>query len=120
MGRVATAANQSRDGGSRRLLALAEIHDGRRRSDAARLARVVLRIVRDRVLRFDAEVPAGLLDRKAPGPAGPAHETAHVLGRSAPPWARPPGWSCPGPTPMRWACTRPRSAGPSTPAHTPW
>ena len=32
---------------------------------AARLARVVLRIVRDRVLRFDAEVPAGLLDRKA-------------------------------------------------------
>jgi len=49
---------QGQDGGwSRRLLALAEIHDGRRRSDAARLAGVGLRIVRDRVLRFDAEGP---------------------------------------------------------------
>jgi len=51
---------------------------------AARLARVVLRIVRDRVLRFDAEVPAGLLDRKAPGPAGPAHETAYAFGAIRP------------------------------------
>jgi len=60
---------RSRDGGqSRRLLALAEIYDGRRRSDAARLAGVGLQIIRDWVLRFNAERPAGLIDRKAPGP----------------------------------------------------
>lgn len=53
---------------SRRLIALAEIYDGRRRSDAARLAGVGLQIIRDWVLRFNAEGPAGLNDRKAPGP----------------------------------------------------
>jgi transposase len=63
-------AKRSRDGGqSRRRLALAEICDGRRRSDAARLAGVGLQIVRDWVLRFNAEGPDGLIDRKAPGPA---------------------------------------------------
>jgi transposase len=62
-------AKRSRDGGqSRRLLALAEIYDGRRRSDAARLAGVGLQIIRDWVLRFNAEGPDGLVDRKAPGP----------------------------------------------------
>jgi transposase len=63
-------ARRSRDGGqSRRLLALAAIYDGKRRSDAAQLAGVGLQIVRDWVLRFNAEGPAGLIDRKAPGPA---------------------------------------------------
>ena len=63
-------AKRSRDGGqSRRLLALAEIYDGKRRSEAARLAGVGLQIVRDWVLRFNAEGPDGLIDRKAPGPA---------------------------------------------------
>ena len=63
-------AKRSRDGGqSRRLLALAEIYDGKRRSEAARLAGVGLQIVRDRVLRFNAEGPDGLIDRKAPGPS---------------------------------------------------
>ena len=62
-------AKRSRDGGqSRRLLALAEIYDGKRRSDAARLAGVGLQIIRDWVLRFNAEGPGGLIDRKAPGP----------------------------------------------------
>jgi len=62
-------AKRSRDGGqSRRLLALAEIYDGKRRSDAARLAGVGLQIIRDWVLRFNAEGPDGLIDRKAPGP----------------------------------------------------
>ncbi len=63
-------AKRSRDGGqSRRLLALALIYDGHRRSDAARLAGVGLQIIRDWVLRFNAEGPAGLVNRKAPGPA---------------------------------------------------
>jgi transposase len=62
-----TAAKASRDGAqTRRLLALALIYDGGSRSDAARLGGVTLQVVRDWVLRFDAEGP-GLVDRKAPG-----------------------------------------------------
>ena len=48
-------AQQSRDGAqSRRLLTLATIYDGHRRSDAAGFAGVGLQIVRDWVLRFNA------------------------------------------------------------------
>ena len=62
-------AKRSRDAAqSRRLIAVAEIYDGRRRSEAARLAGVGLQIIRDWVLRFNAEGPDGLIDRKAPGP----------------------------------------------------
>ena len=62
-------AKRSRDGGqSRRLITLAEVYDGRRRSEAARLAGVGLQIVRDWVLRFNAEGPDGLSDRKSAGP----------------------------------------------------
>jgi transposase len=53
---------------ARRLLALAAIYDGGTRSEAARLGHVTLQIVRDWVLRFHAEGPEGLRDRKAPGP----------------------------------------------------
>ena len=53
---------------ARRLLALAEIYDGGSRSDAARIGDVGLQIVRDWVLRFNADGPDGLIDRKAPGP----------------------------------------------------
>ena len=61
-------AKSSKDAGqSRRLLALAEIYDGGRRSDAARIGDVGLQIIRDWVLRFNMEGPAGLIDRKAPG-----------------------------------------------------
>lgn len=68
-GALRLLAKRSRDGGqSRRLLALAEIYDGKRRTDAARLAGVGLQIIRDWVLRFNAEGPEGLIDRKAPGP----------------------------------------------------
>ncbi len=52
---------------SRRLLVLARIYDGGRRTDAARLGGIGLQIVRDWVLRFNAEGPDGLIDRKAPG-----------------------------------------------------
>ena len=67
--RLRGLARGNRDGAqSRRLLALAAIYDGHRRSDAALFAGVGLQIVRDWVLRFNAEGPDGLLDRKASGP----------------------------------------------------
>jgi transposase len=52
---------------ARRLLALAAIYDGGMRSEAARLGNVTLQIVRDWVVRFNAEGPDGLIDRKAAG-----------------------------------------------------
>lgn len=52
---------------ARRLLALATIYAGGTRSEAAAAGGVGLQIVRDWVVRFNAEGPAGLLDRKAPG-----------------------------------------------------
>ena len=52
----------------RRLIALAQIYDGARRSDVARLAGVGLQIIRDWVVRFNAEGPDGLINRKGSGP----------------------------------------------------
>jgi transposase len=52
---------------ARRLLALAAIYDGATRTEAAQLGGVTLQIVRDWVLKFNADGPAGLIDRKAPG-----------------------------------------------------
>jgi transposase len=64
----AAAARRSRDAAqARRLLALAAIYDGASRGEAARVGTVTLQIVRDWVLRFNAEGPDGLIDRKAPG-----------------------------------------------------
>ncbi len=61
-------AEASKDAGqSRRLRALAEIYDGGRRSDGARIGGAGLQVIRDWVLRFNAEGPNGLIDRKAPG-----------------------------------------------------
>ncbi len=63
-----TLARETRNANQgRRLLALAEVYDGRRRSDAARVGGATLQIVRDWVLRFNAHGPDGLIDRKAPG-----------------------------------------------------
>ena len=53
---------------ARRLLALAVIYEGGTRSEAARLGHVTLQIVRDWVVRFNAEGPDGLIGRRAPGP----------------------------------------------------
>mgnify|MGYP000541586608 CR=1 FL=1 len=53
---------------SRRLLALAGIYDGSRRSDAARIGGVGLQIVRDWVMRFNARGQDALIDGKPPGP----------------------------------------------------
>ena len=63
-------ARASRDAKqARRLLALAAICDGGSRTEAARIGGVGLQIVRDWVVRFNAEGPDGLIDRKAPGKA---------------------------------------------------
>jgi transposase len=62
-------SKRCRDGAqTRRLLALAEIYDGARRTEAARIGGVTLQIVRDWVIRFNAEGPDGLINRKAAGP----------------------------------------------------
>ena len=61
-------ARRTKDGPqARRLLALAAIYDGARRSEAAKIGDVGLQIVRDWVLRFNARGPDGLLDGKSPG-----------------------------------------------------
>ena len=61
-------ARSSKDANqARRLLALATIYAGGTRSAAAEVGGVGLQIVRDWVMRFNADGPAGLLDRKAPG-----------------------------------------------------
>ena len=61
-------AKASKDAGqSRRLLALAEIYDGGKRGDAARIGDVGLQVIRDWVLRFNARGPDGLIDGKATG-----------------------------------------------------
>jgi transposase len=62
------AARRTKDGPQvRRLLALAAIYEGATRSEAARIGGVTLQIVRDWVLKFNAQGPQGLIDRKAPG-----------------------------------------------------
>ncbi len=63
--RLAKASRDAKQ--TRRLLALAAIYEGSSRSDAARIGGVGLQIIRDWVLRFNSEGPAGLVDRKAPG-----------------------------------------------------
>jgi len=61
-------ARATKDAGqSRRLLALAEIYDGGRRRDAARVGGVGLQVIRDWVLRFNADGSEGLIDGKASG-----------------------------------------------------
>ena len=66
--RVRSAARESQDANQvRRLLALAAIYDGASRAAAAEIGGVTRQIVRDWVLRFNAQGPDGLVDRKAPG-----------------------------------------------------
>ena len=67
--KVRLAAKSSRDAGqTRRLLALAAIYEGESRTKAADIGGVTLQIIRDWVVKFNAEGPEGLIDRKAPGP----------------------------------------------------
>ncbi len=63
-----SAARRSKYGPqARRLLALAAICDGATRTEAARTGGVVVQIVRDWVMKFNALGPDGIFDRKAPG-----------------------------------------------------
>jgi len=65
---VRSWAKKSKDGPqARRLLTLAAIYEGATRTEAAKIGGVTLQIVRDWVLKFNADGPAGLIDRKAPG-----------------------------------------------------
>src|SRR5438270_1757990 len=74
--RVRIAARESKNASQvRRLLALAAIYDGATRAKAAEIGGVTRQIVRDWVARFNAEGPAGLLDRKAPGQPSRLDET---------------------------------------------
>ena len=65
---VRGAARRSKDGPqARRLLALAAIYEGASRTEAAKVGGVTLQIVRDWVMKFNAQGPEGLIDRKPPG-----------------------------------------------------
>jgi transposase len=65
---VRAAARRSKDGPqARRLLALAAIYEGASRTEAAKIGGVTLQIVRDWVMKFNAQGPEGLIDRKPPG-----------------------------------------------------
>ena len=67
-GQLRALARRAKDAGqARRLLALAVIYDGARRTEAARIGGVGLQIIRDWVLRFNARGPDGLITGKAPG-----------------------------------------------------
>ena len=68
-GDVRVHARRCKDGAQvRQLLAIATILDGGSRSDAALIGGVTRQIVRDWVVRFNADWPGGLATRKAPGP----------------------------------------------------
>jgi transposase len=63
-----SCARKAKDGPqARRLLALAAIYDGATRTEAAKIGDVTLQIVRDWVMKFNANGPDGLIDRKSPG-----------------------------------------------------
>ena len=67
-GQLGRIARDSKDADqARRLLSLALIYDGGSRTEAAHAGGVGLQVVRDWVLRFNANGPGGLIDRKAPG-----------------------------------------------------
>jgi len=67
-GLVRVAAKKTKDGPqARRLLALAAIYEGASRTEAVRIGGVTVQIVRDWVVKFNTDGPAGLVDRKPPG-----------------------------------------------------
>ena len=70
------AAKRSKHGPqARRLLALAAIYDGATRAVAAGIGGVTRQIVRDWVVRFNADGPDGLVDRKQPGQPSRLNDT---------------------------------------------
>src|SRR5437764_199751 len=63
----APARQPKHAGQARRLLALAAVYAGATRAEAAQIGGVTRQIVRDWVIKFNAQGPDGLIDRKAPG-----------------------------------------------------
>src|SRR5258708_35603265 len=73
---VRTAARRSKDGPqARRLLALAAVYEGATRTEAAKIGGVTLQIVRDWVMKSNAQGPEGLIDRKPPGQPSRLNDT---------------------------------------------
>jgi transposase len=69
-------AKKTKDGPqARRLLSLAAIYDGATRTEAAKIGDVTLQIVRDWVVKFNANGPDGLIDRKSPGQPSRLNDT---------------------------------------------
>jgi len=68
---------------TRRLLALAAVYDGARRTEAAAIGGVTLQIVRDWVIKFNAHGPDGLIDRKAPGQPSKLNDTHRAALKAA-------------------------------------
>src|SRR6266566_924189 len=68
---------------TRRLLALAAVYDGARRTEAAAIGGVTLQIVWDWVMKFNAGGPDGLIDRKAPGQPPKLNEAHRAALRAA-------------------------------------
>ena len=65
---VRSLARASKDAAqTRRLLALASIYDGGSHLEAARMGGVSPQIVRDWIVRFNAQGSAGLINGRAPG-----------------------------------------------------
>jgi len=66
--RLRALAKKTKDGAqARRLLSLAAIYEGATRTQAAVIGSVTLQIVRDWVVKFNAQGPQGLVNRKPPG-----------------------------------------------------
>ena len=63
---------------ARRLLALAAIYDGATRAEAAAIGSVTRQIVRDWVVKFNANGPVGLIDRKPPGQPSRLNDTHRI------------------------------------------
>jgi transposase len=65
---VRAAARSAEDADQvRRLLAIAAVYEGKRRSEAARVGAMDRQTLRDWVHRFNGAGPPGLIDRKPPG-----------------------------------------------------
>ena len=68
--RLRSIARKTKDAPqTRRLLTLAAIYNGATRTEAAKIGNVTPQIIRDWVLKFNADGPDGLINRKAPGQA---------------------------------------------------
>jgi transposase len=66
--RLRLAARKTKHAGqARRLLALAAVYEGAKRTEAAKIGGVTLQIIRDWVMKFNALGPDGLIDRKPSG-----------------------------------------------------